>query len=87
VHGAPVVPPLSKKEFDLLACLFETRGKLCPYSRISSRAWPERNGAAVGREEINRIVFSVRKKIDPNGVHKDPIKNVSGRGYILSVAD
>ena len=67
VEGEPIQTPLSPKAFDLLALLYERRGTACSWADISSRAWPERDGASVSPGEVAQQVRQIRQRIDPEG--------------------
>ncbi len=83
VNGAPVDPPLSRKEFDVLELLYQASGQACSIEEISVAGWPERPGAAVDAREVSQLIRRIRRRIGlPTG--NVQIDNVRGYGYRLS---
>ncbi len=83
VNGAPVDPPLSRKEFDVLGLLYQASGQACSIEEISVAGWPERPGAAVDAREVSQLIRRIRRRIGlPTG--NVQIDNVRGYGYRLS---
>lgn len=85
VDGVPV--PLSVKEWYLFALLYQHRNKVVDYGAIRSAVWPERNWdnshvPDVGVEEMNVLIYRVRKKL---GDHGKALRTVRGRGCILEL--
>lgn len=85
VDGTPV--PLSVKEWNLFALLYQHRNKVVDYGAIRSAVWPERNWdnsqiPDVGVEEVNVLIYRVRKKL---GDHGKALRTVRGRGCILEL--
>ena len=85
VDGQVIQTPLSPKAFDLLALLYERRGTACSWTDISTRAWPERDGAPVSPGEVAQQVRQIRQRIDPEGTRPNPISSVQGFGYRLDL--
>ncbi len=73
--------PLSRTEFEVLACLIRSVGHLLPHQRLIDQVWGANcpNAAAILRQYIHHL----RRKIEPNP--KQPQRIVSRRqeGYIL----
>lgn len=71
VDGKPV--PFSGKDLDLLLELYKNRRKAVSYDQIRISVWPERlaliNGTVpdVGTDEINALIYRLRKRIEPYG--------------------
>ena len=78
---------LTCKEWQLLSILYDIPNKLVSYDEVCNAVWPERGRNAftnqlVGVEEINVLVYRLRKKIAPFG---KLLKTVRGRGFILEI--
>ena len=76
-HGRPV--DIGSRAFDLLHVLLRAHGSVVTKAEIVSHVWPD-----VFVDEINlRVqVFYLRKAL---GEDRDLVKNVPGRGYLLTV--
>ena len=83
VRGEKVTPPLSPKEFDVLALLYEERGKVVSRDRIASSAWPERDGD-VGNHEIEQCIRRIRRRIEKKPSKPTLILTRKGVGYQLT---
>ncbi|RAV23425.1 FHA domain-containing protein [Paenibacillus contaminans] len=75
---------MSEKEWLLFELLYEHAGELVPIPALKKNVWPERvspddDVPDVGIEELNALVYRVRKKIDSPYC---AIKTVRGVGYI-----
>ena len=78
---------LSAKEWLLLELLYKDRNKFVGYEKIRAAVWPERrlpdSGLIdVGVEEINVLVYRLRRKL---GKHAGVIRTLRGRGCILEL--
>ena len=78
---------LSAKEWLLLELLYKDRNKFVGYERIRAAVWPERrlpdSGLVdVGVEEINVLVYRLRRKL---GKHGGVIRTLRGRGCVLEL--
>lgn len=86
IDGQPIW--LSEKEWKLLKLLYEKSNKLVPYDEIKSVVWIERNmgkvtmPADVGTDEINILIYRLRKKMGQRGT---AIKTIRACGCILEV--
>ncbi len=62
--------PLRRKEFDLLAFLYENRGKACSRDEIAQKVWAEESGI-VSEETIDTNIHRIRERIeaDPSDPH------------------
>ncbi|MDD4171922.1 MAG: FHA domain-containing protein [Syntrophomonas sp.] len=71
LNGQPL--PLSGKELDLLMELYINRNKAVSYNNIRGAVWPERpafmhdNIPDVGSDEINALVYRLRKRLGSCG--------------------
>lgn len=64
--------PLSGKDMDLLALLYRRSGEAVSYEEIMLHIWPERmsdesSAPDVGRNEVNALLYRLRKKLGPHG--------------------
>ncbi|MDP6821720.1 MAG: FHA domain-containing protein [Dehalococcoidia bacterium] len=85
VGGEPLEAPLSRKQFDVLAPLYEARGRVCSWQEIAAQGWPEYGGAPVSHDQIAQLTYQIRLKIDPQQQRPDSIKSVQGIGYRLDL--
>lgn len=74
---------LRKKEFDLLAYLFQNEGKVCSKDEIAQEVWKQ-EGGIVSQETIEQNVSRIRKAIEFNLVEHQYIKTIHG-GYRLDL--
>jgi len=81
VGGVRVEPPLARKEFDVLAFLYEHRGTACSKDAIAEAGWPEREGGDVGDGEIEQCIRRIRLRIEPDPSNPHIVKVVKGFGY------
>lgn len=79
VRGAPI--ELSPKEFELLALLAESPGRVYANDEILRRVWPDNHLA--GSQDVKQYVYFLRQKLEETP--KDPklIVTVRGFGYKL----
>lgn len=78
---------LARKEYLLLKLLYENAGKVCEREEIAAFVWPEYASDGVADEQIDQLVRSVRKLVDPDP--KKPPRLVTRRkfGYLLEIGD
>lgn len=79
--------PLSVKEWELLALLYDRRNKVVEYAEIRAAVWPERKYDSdvvpdVGADEMNVLIYRLRKKL---GDYAKSLRTVRGRGCILEL--
>jgi hypothetical protein len=83
VDGAPLDPPLSVKQFDLLWFLYQNRGRVVSKDEIAQAVWPEAQGD-VYDANIDRMVSRVRSRIEPEAMDNPRfIHTIRGYGYQL----
>ncbi len=83
VDGAPLDPPLSVKQFDLLWFLYQNRGRVVSKDEIAQAVWPEAQGD-VYDANIDRMVSRVRSRIEPDQDDNPRfIYTIRGYGYKL----
>lgn len=86
IDGLPLF--LSGKDVDLLMFLYEQRNQAVSYDDIKIRIWPERlthtSGEVpdVGRDEVNALVYRLRKKL---GKYGQCIVTIPRYGYMLDL--
>ena len=83
--GNKLVPPLSRKEFDVLSLLYRQRGEACSKDEIALSGWPERTGADVFDQDIEQCIRRLRLRIEPDPSSPRHIVTVRGYGYKLSL--
>lgn len=83
VHDEVVSPPLSRKEFDVLALLYERAGQACSKDEIAARGWPERPTGAVSDQEISQCVHRIRRRVEEDQASPKFIISIRGFGYRL----
>ncbi len=83
VNGKPVAPPLSRKEFDILALLWERMGEACGKDDLSATGWPEREHGSVTDQEISQCVHRLRRRIEPDPATPRFVISIRGFGYRL----
>jgi pSer/pThr/pTyr-binding forkhead associated (FHA) protein len=79
--------PLSGKLYDLLALLYENRGRAVSTHDIKRTVWKERELGADGMplvtdDELRTLVYRLRKRLGP---YSDLIRTVPGYGYMLDL--
>ncbi len=84
VRGMPVVPPLTGKDFEILALLCESPGTARSHAEIAARAWPERPDGSVSIQEIGQRIHRLRSRIEPEPATPIYIETVRGFGYRLT---
>ena len=81
VKGKKLEPPLSRKEFDILECLYRNKGKAVCRDEISAAGWPEREDGSVASEEIDQYIRRLRRRIEPDPAHPQIILTLINYGY------
>ncbi len=76
---------LSSKEWTFLTLLYKSANRLVTYEEIKLAVWSERNMRNnlmidVGLDEINVLIYRLRKKMQDRG---EMIKTIRGMGCIL----
>ncbi len=84
VRSHNLKPPLSRKEFDVLALLYQKRGEACSKDQIATVGWPERSDGAVGDQEIEQSIRRLRIRIESDPSKPKFITTVRGYGYKLT---
>ena len=84
VRGQKLVPPLSRKEFDILALLYTRRGEACSKDEIALHAWPERADGDVGDQDIEQYIRRLRLRLEPSPSRPQHIVTVRRFGYRLA---
>ena len=75
---------LSRKEYDLIACLHANAGKICQRDQLISSVWPEViNQGGVANSAIDQLVHRLRWKVEPDPAHPVRIVSRKGFGYTL----
>lgn len=84
VRGTPF--PFTEKEFKCVELLLRRERRFVGKEEIARYVWPERTGEdgtpAAGAEEINSLLYRIRKKTGP----VLNIENVRGKGFVLSLS-
>ncbi len=75
--------PLCRKQFDLLAFLYQNAGKACSKHLIAEKVWAEENGI-VTQETIEQTIHRIRSAIEPDRANPRFIKTIHG-GYRLDL--
>ena len=75
---------LRKKEFDLLAFLYENAGKACTRNEIAPNVWRE-EGGIVSEETIDTNIYRIRKAIEQIRPDREYIKAIRNYGYRLDL--
>ncbi len=79
IDGKLIEPPLSAKQFDLLAYLYENRGRAVSKDEIAIAVWPEAGGD-IYDSNIDRMVSRIRNRIEPDNL--DDVRFITTvRGY------
>ena len=83
VRGVLVEPPLTGKDYEILALLSESPGFPKSNAEIAARAWPERPDGSVTLEEIGQRIHRIRSRIEPEPTNPKLIETMRGFGYKL----
>ena len=78
VSGEPVIPSLSRKEFDLLEALFSSAGDALSIQELAAIVWPERVDGSVDATEVSQLVTRIRRRIR---MPVDGVQIISVRGF------
>jgi len=84
VDGELLSPPLSRRQFDVLALLWEQGGEACHQRDLAAMGWPERLSDDVTDREISQCVYRLRKRIEREPEAPPLIISIRGFGYRLS---
>ena len=84
LHGQKVVPPLSRKEFEILTLLFYRQGEICSKDEIAARGWPECRPEDVADQDIEQYIRRLRVRLESDPSPPQLIITVRGSGYRLS---
>lgn len=76
--------PLRRKEFDLLAFLYQNRGKACSKNEIAEKVWVEERGI-VSDETIDQNIHRIRQGIEPDPSNPQYIVTLHHYGYRLDL--
>ena len=74
---------LTRKEFDLLSALASGDGATLSHEEIQARVWGGTGND--GRQNLRRLINSLRHKIEPDPVQPVCVLSVRGGGYRLEV--
>lgn len=85
VDGEPIY--LSGKDIDLFILLYQKANQAVSYDEIKLKIWPERLTESVeipdvGRDEVNALVYRLRKKL---GKYGERVVTVPRFGYMLDL--
>ena len=83
VRGEKLEPPLTPKEFDVLALLHSRRTEVVTKDDIAFGGWPERDGD-VGNQEIEQCIRRIRRRIEKNHAKPTLVLTRKGVGYQLT---
>ncbi len=75
---------LRKKEYDLLAFLYQNKGKACSKDLIAEKVWVEEEGI-VSQETIDQNIHRIRQGIEADLASPRYIKTLRGYGYRLDL--
>jgi pSer/pThr/pTyr-binding forkhead associated (FHA) protein len=84
VNRKPVA--LSPKEYQLLAYLYERRGRVCSKDDIGHAVWPEYTAGGIFDYQIENLVRRLRTRIEFDPANPQLLFTVRGLGYKLMVA-
>jgi DNA-binding response OmpR family regulator len=73
---------LTRVEFDLLACLLESRGKVLSRAELISRVWGD--GFALTDRTVDSHVKALRRKVTEAGADAGAIETVRGVGFRIA---
>ena len=76
------LPPLPRKEFDIIECLFQNRGQAVGRDEIAAAGWPERPDD-VPNSDIDQYIRRLRRKIEENPSKPKIILTRIGYGYTI----
>ena len=73
------IEAISRKEFDILFCLFRNPGNVISREEIADAGWPERPNGDVSPEEIDQYISRLRRRLEKDP--KRPIHIITRRGF------
>jgi hypothetical protein len=76
--------PLRKKEFDLLAFLYQKKGEACSRDEIAENVWAEEKGV-VSEETIDTNIHRIREAIEPEPLKPRYIITLPRYGFRLDL--
>jgi hypothetical protein len=76
--------PLRKKEFELLAFLYQNSGRACSKNEIAEKVWAEESGI-VSEETIDQNIHRIRKEIEQDLSNPRYIRTLPRYGYRLDL--
>jgi pSer/pThr/pTyr-binding forkhead associated (FHA) protein len=85
VNGEVLLPPLTRKEFDILLLLNSKQGQVCSHQEIARGGWPEREGSMVDETEIRQYIRRIRARFDSVTATDVGIVTLRGIGYRLDI--
>jgi hypothetical protein len=75
---------LSRKEYDLILCLYKRAGRVCQRDELISDVWPEAvDPGGVSDAAIDQLVHRLRLKIEPDPSQPKRLVIRKGFGYML----
>ncbi len=75
---------LSRKEYDLIACLDAAAGRTCGRDQLIGAVWPEAiDPAGVSDAAVDQLVHRLRQKIESDPARPKRIVSRKGFGYML----
>ena len=84
LHGRPLSPPLSTKQFDLLFYLWQRAGQAVSKDEVAAAVWPEAAADAVYDYQVDKLVSRLRERLRVEGGEAEEIiETVWGYGYRL----
>ena len=84
LNGRPLKPGLTKRQFDILALLWQRDGEACTLEDIALACWRDRQ-KPVDHQEIHTYIHRIRKGLKQGGLQEDILQSVRGYGYKLQV--
>lgn len=75
---------LRRKEFDLLAFLYENRGRACSKDEIAEKVWADERGI-VSQETIDTDIYRIREGIEPEPSSPRYLITLPRYGYRLDL--
>ena len=85
VHGQLVSPPLSNQQYQLLALLADTSGKVYSRSEVIEAAWPGEDPAGVTDDAVDALIRRLRQRLAEIDPEHNFIVTVRGYGFRLEV--
>ena len=84
IGGTTLTPPLTRKEFDLLALLCRRRGEAVSKDEIAAGVWTERREGDVADYEIEQCVRRLRVRIEADPSQPQRVLTIRGYGYKMA---